>query len=256
MFFVDGFFGMDVSLLLALAAVFVVAGLIKGVVGLGLPTVSMALLALWMSPAQAAAMLIIPSLVTNIWQTRPWGGLRPLLGKIGPLQAGICLGTWTGALVFGAPAGAWATASLGAVLMAYALWGLFGTAPRARPEKEAGLGVVLGALTGLLTSLTGVFVVPAVPYLQALGLSRDELIQAMGISFTVSTLALAVGLWFNGSYSAGAVGFSLLMLLPALAGMGIGQRLRRRLSPRVFRLCFFTGLLLLGLHLVSGALIG
>ena len=57
------------------AAVFLVAGTVKGVVGLGLPTIAMALLVLMMSPAEAAALLIVPSLVTNVWQIRPWGGL-------------------------------------------------------------------------------------------------------------------------------------------------------------------------------------
>ena len=76
--------------------------------------------------------------------------------------------------------------------------------------------------------------IPAVPYLQALNLGKDGLIQAMGISFSVSTLALAAGLWLNGSYGADAAGASLLMLLPALLGMGLGQWLRGRLSPRVF----------------------
>ena len=59
---------------LAAAGVFAVAGVVKGVVGLGLPTVAMALLALWMAPAQAAALLIVPSLLTNLWQMRPWRG--------------------------------------------------------------------------------------------------------------------------------------------------------------------------------------
>ena len=69
-----------------------------------------------------------------------------------------------------------------------------------------------------MTAATGVFVIPAVPYLQAQGLQRDELIQAMGISFTVSTLALALGLYFNARYSEASLGASVLTLLPALAG--------------------------------------
>src|SRR3546814_3283433 len=64
-----------------LVSVFVVAGLVKGVVGLGLPTISMALLSIFMLPAQAAALLVIPSLVTNVWKTRPFGTLAPLLRR-------------------------------------------------------------------------------------------------------------------------------------------------------------------------------
>ena len=74
-------------------AVFMLAGVVKDVVCLGLPTVSMALLALLMSPSRAAAQLILPSLVTNVWQGRSWTTLWPLLRRLGPMQAGASVGT-------------------------------------------------------------------------------------------------------------------------------------------------------------------
>ena len=93
--------------------------------------------------------------------------------------------------------------------------------------------------------------IPAVPFLQALGLQRDGLIQAMGISFTVSTVALSVGLHLNDHYSGAIFGASLLMLVPALAGMAIGQFLRGKLSPPIFRQCFMVSLFLLGIHMIA-----
>jgi uncharacterized membrane protein YfcA len=104
-------------------------------------------------------------------------------------------------------------------------------------------------LTGLLASITGVFVVPNVPYLQALGLDRDDLIQALGLSFTVSTVALGIGLAANGALPAATLGASLLTLAPALIGMAIGQAVRGHISPPVFRVCFFIGMALLGAEL-------
>lgn len=240
----------SVTLLLSIALVFVLAGVVKGVVGLGLPTISMALLALMMAPAQAAALLIVPSLITNVWQIRPWGLLGPMLKRLGPMQLGVCLGTLAGAWAWGAPAGAWAVVCLGAALIAYAVWGLSGTHVSVHSPAERWLGPLVGAVTGLVTAATGVFMIPAVPYLQALGLQRDELIQAMGISFTVSTLALAAGLYFNARYSSAALGASVLMLLPALAGMAAGQYLRHKLSAALFRQCFLGSLVLLGIHMI------
>ena len=135
-------------------------------------------------------------------------------------------------------------------LIAYAAWGLFGSPPSVPRRHEPALGAVVGAVTGVITAATGVFVIPAVPYLQALNLGKDGLIQAMGISFTVSTVALAAGLWLNGGYSSGAAGASVLMLLPALIGMALGQWLRNRLSARTFKLCFMISLALLGAYQV------
>ncbi len=246
----------DPSLLAAIVAVFILAGVVKGVVGLGLPTISMALLALVMAPAQAAALLIVPSLITNLWQAGPWRTLRQVLRRIAGMQAGICAGTVAGALWLGPPAGQWAGVCLGLALVAYAAWGLFGSPPRVPARREGVLGAAVGAVTGLITAATGVFVIPAVPYLQALNLDKNALIQAMGISFTVSTVALAAGLWLNGGYTAGAAGASVLMLLPALAGMALGQRLRNRLSARTFKLCFMVSLALLGAYQAARGLAG
>jgi uncharacterized membrane protein YfcA len=241
----------NVALSLMAAAVFLLAGWVKGVVGLGLPTISMALLALIMTPAEAAALLIVPSLVTNVWQIRPWRTLGPLLRRLGPMQVGVCAGTLAGAWALGAPAGAWAVVSLGAALIVYAVWGIVGAKIFINPATESWLGSVVGAATGLVTAATGVFVIPAVPYLQALGLNRDELIQAMGMSFTVSTLALAVGLYLNGQYSGTALSTSVVMLLPAIGGMYAGEVVRQRLSPTLFRRVFFGGLIVLGVYMIA-----
>ncbi|QVQ26526.1 sulfite exporter TauE/SafE family protein [Achromobacter deleyi] len=244
------------ALLAATVAVFVLAGVVKGVVGLGLPTISMAMLALVMAPAQAAALLIVPSLITNLWQARPWPTLLQVFRRIAAMQAGICAGTIAGALWLGAPSGQWASVCLGLALVAYAAWGLFGSPPTVPARHEGVLGAAVGAITGVITAATGVFVIPAVPYLQALNLDKDQLIQAMGISFTVSTVALAAGLWLNGGYGASAAGASILMLLPALAGMALGQWLRGKLSARTFKLCFMISLALLGAYQAARGLAG
>lgn len=233
------------------AAVFVFAGVVKGVIGLGLPTLSMALLALWMPPAEAAALLIVPSLVTNVWQLRPWRSVVPVARRLCGMQLGIVAGTLAGGWWFGAPAGAGATIALGVALAAYAAWGLLGRSVPMSKQSQRWLGPVTGALTGAVTALTGVFVLPAVIYLQALDLSRDELIQAMGLSFTTSTVALAVALAGQHGYSAPLAGASLAMLVPALCGMAVGQRVRSRLSMQIFRRCFFIGLALLGAYMVA-----
>ena len=243
--------GMDTFVIVIV--VFMIAGMVKGVVGLGLPTISMALLALLMPPAEAAALLIIPSLVTNVWQAGPLRTLVPVLRRIGGMQVGVAAGTLVGAIALGAPAGAWATIALGVALIAYAAWGFFGKPLLVPPRTEKWLGALTGAATGVVTAATGVFVVPAVPYLQALALQRDELVQAMGVSFTVSTVALAVGLWLNDSYPIGAAGASLLMLVPALIGMYAGSHLRRRLSAQLFRRCLFISLAILGAYQVVQA---
>lgn len=87
------------AILAATAGAFLLAGFVKGVIGMGLPTVSIGLLGLLMTPIQAAAILVVPSLVTNIWQAAVGGGIFKLVQRMWPLLAGICMGTLFGVLL-------------------------------------------------------------------------------------------------------------------------------------------------------------
>ncbi|MFK0086990.1 sulfite exporter TauE/SafE family protein [Pseudomonas sp. NPDC090755] len=240
--------GPVLSLLVVLT--FLLAGAVKGVIGLGLPTIAMGLLGLAMSPAQAAALLIVPSTLTNLWQLAAGGHLFTLLRRLWPMLAMIFLGTLLGSVWLGINSGQWAVRALGGALLVYALYGLYGPAFRLAPGRERWLGPLCGLVTGVVTAATGVFVIPAVPYLQSLGLGREQLVQALGLSFTVSTLALALGLAGQDALGGEALGASLLVLVPALLGMFMGQWLRQRISAVLFKRCFFIGLGLLGTHLL------
>jgi len=234
---------------------FALAGLVKGVIGLGLPTVAIGILGLVMPPAQAAAILVVPSLVTNIWQLAAGPRFGALLKRLWPLLAGICAGTWAGTMMFAGVGIAWASIALGIALIAYAVIGLAAVRFHVPPRMEPWLSPIIGVATGIVTSATGVFVVPAVPYLQAMELEREDLIQALGLNFTVSTIALAGGLLHGGLLKPGIAGLAVLALVAAMAGMFLGQKLRSRIHPEVFRRCFFIGLLLLGAHLAIRGLL-
>ena len=236
--------------LLPITATFVLAGIVKGVVGLGLPTIAMGLLGLFMLPAQAAALLLIPSFVTNVWQLMAGPRFWPLLTRLRTLLAGVAIGTVAGAGLIAGAGGHAATAGLGAALMLYAVVGLANLPLHVPVRAERWANPLVGLATGLITGATGTFVIPAVPYINALGLARDDLVQALGLSFTVSTVALAVGLAWHGALPAGLAGSSLIALVPALAGMWLGGWLRRRVSAPLFRRIFLVGLLLLGAELL------
>jgi len=244
---------LGLALSLLVIGTFVLAGMIKGVIGLGLPTVAMGLLGLAMAPTQATALLIIPATLTNVWQLAFGGHLSGLVKRLWPMLLAIFIGTGAGTLWIGMSGGHWVVRGLGAALLLYALSGLFLPTLRVGRRSERWLGPLCGVLTGVITSATGVFVIPAVPYLQALGLSKDELVQALGLSFTVSTLALAGGLLWRGALGGGELNASLLALIPAMLGMWLGQSLRQRISGLWFKRVFFVGLGVLGGHLlISG----
>ncbi|HSW17591.1 MAG TPA: sulfite exporter TauE/SafE family protein [Ramlibacter sp.] len=242
-----------ISEFILVSCIFFAAGMVKGILGMGLPTLGMGLLGLLMTVPQAAGLLTMPSLVTNVWQALAGRALRRRRVRgLWRLQVGICAGVAVASFLPSLQDGL-ARGLLGACLAAYGTSGLSGWRPRPLDRAMGDLAApAVGALTGVITALTGVFVLPAVPYLQSLQLDRHELAQALGLSFTTSTVALAALLAARGQLGVAASLQSTLAIAPALAGMLVGQKVRDAMSEAAFRRCFFGGLLLLGLWLVVG----
>jgi uncharacterized membrane protein YfcA len=232
-----------------LLATFLGAGVVKGVTGMGLPTVAMGVLGATMSPLTAAAILIIPSFVTNLWQMLAGRDTLRLMRRLWAMMLCIVIGTVLGTRLLVVVDPVWSGRALGIALTAYAAYALFLPTLSVPERLEFWLSPVIGIVTGLLTGATGVFTIPAVPYLQSFGLQKDELVQALGLSFTVSTVALAGGLLTNGAFRLDQLGLSLLAVIPALAGMWLGSIARQKISPKAFRRCFLLFLIILGLEL-------
>jgi len=233
-----------------LVGVFALAGLVKGVIGLGLPTIAMGLLGALMSPGQAAAILVVPALLTNVWQMWDGPALKALLRRLWPMLACALLGTLPAAGILTKANVRLTTALLGAVLMVTGLTGLSGIHFKVARRAEPMLGPLVGLTTGLINGATGIFVVPGVPYLQALDLGRDELVQALAISAFVSTVALGLGLGLNSGLSGATAIPAVIAVAAAFAGMAVGQAIRSRLSVIAFRRWVLLGLLALGASMV------
>ncbi|SLN37486.1 Sulfite exporter TauE/SafE [Oceanibacterium hippocampi] len=239
--------------MVAIALTFLLAGGVKGVVGLGLPTVSLALLATVFDLTTAMALMIVPSLATNLWQAATGGNARALIRRLWPFLLAATATIWIGAAMLTRLDVGLLTALLGVLLVAYAALGLAGVRITIRPPRERWAGPGFGAANGLLTGLTGSFVVPGVMYLQAIGLPRDMLVQAMGMLFAASTAALGLALGGNRLLDGPLALTSTLALLPAILGMILGQRLRQWLSETAFRRVFFVAILALGLNILVRA---
>jgi uncharacterized protein len=237
-----------------IGATFVLAGLMKGVTGMGLPTVAVGLLGLWMTPAEAAALLLVPSAVTNLWQFATGANRRILLRRMATMLLAIAAATAAAAGFVANDRSGAASAALGAALVVYAILGLAKLRIAVPARLEPWLSPIIGAATGVVTGATGVLVIPAVPYLQALGLARDDLVQALGLSFTVSTFALGLGLAAHGALHLSSAGLSSLCTLPALLGMAAGQWVRGRVDAATFQRLFLLGLMVLGADLALRSL--
>lgn len=240
--------------LLFVGAVYLLGGFIKGAIGGGLPAISIGLLGIAIPVPQAAALVVVPSFLTNVWQMvgpRLW----VLLQRIWVMLLGICFGAWLGAGIMTGAHSEWARTGLGLALFIYSAVGLFRVHLHVRSASEPWLAPLVGIATGFIAAGTGVFVIPAGPYLQATGLQKDDLVQALGITYTVSTVVLA-GIVAHAQALQWSMGGAIAIgVAAALIGMAIGQKVRRKLPEDAFRTVFFAGLMLLGAYLALHGLL-
>jgi len=245
---------LEMPALIAVAATFLLAGTVKGVVGFGLPTVALGLLAVAFGLPQAMALMLVPSVVTNLWQAATGGHGRVILARIWPFLLLATVAIWLGALALSRVELYLLSALLGLLLIVYAAVGLRGLHLSITARQAHWAGPLLGFVNGVLTGMTGSFVVPGVMYLQGIGLPRDQLVQAMGMLFLASTLSLGIALQGGSFLTLDLGALSAAGVVPALLGMVFGKWIRRRLSEQRFRQVFFAALLLLGLYIVFKAL--
>ena len=247
----------DFELLALALAAFLVAGIVKGIVGFGLPTVALSVLAATTGFKTAVALVVLPALLTNIWQAVSGGYLAPLLKRLGPMLVTIAIGVMAGTALLAMVPGPPLAVLLGALLILYAAFGLFELTPPPVGRHEVWFGPVLGAFNGIITGLTGTFIMPGLVYLEALRLQRAEMRQAMGILFAFSTAVLGLGLTRVALLDQPLAIVSAAAVVPAFLGMAIGQRISDRLSNHAFRKAFFVGLIGVAIVLVirnAGAL--
>jgi len=236
-------------------AVFLLAGAIKGLVGLGLPTITIALTTLVMPLTEAIALIALPTIFTNIWQAAVGGRFRLIVRRHWPLIVPLAISLYVTMWLIGQKGPNWAFLVLGGVLIVYGGMGLLRIRPRLAPDLERPLAPVIGVTSGFVAGLVGVPIIPLMPYLQSLDIKPAEVVQTLGIVLCATSLTLTVSLLNFGLLDGPRAIVSGAAVLPALAGMWLGQRIRDRLSVEQFRLAVFGALLLMGLHTFASRLL-
>lgn len=242
------------EILVAVALTFLVAGFVKGVIGLGLPTVTLALLALPLGLETTLAVLMVPMVVTNIWQALDGPHLRDILHRFWPYLLAAIIGVWAGLQVL-----VWAESNLllallGVVLSVNSVLSFTRfKVPAPRAETERRWSVFCGASGGVMFGMTGNFIVPGVMFLQALEVNRHYLVQLLGVALGTISAAMAVGMGGYNLIGGDVLLVSVAGLAPVFLGMWLGARFRHAVPEPVFRKLFYTGLLLAGVWMTYNA---
>jgi len=244
------------DVLLAVVAACLIAGLVKGATGLGFSTTCLPLLALAIGLEDALPLVILPSFCSNVLIMRAAGHFRETVIRFCWLYLSLLPGIAAGLFVLSEVGGGQAAAVLGVVLIVYGAHGL------ARPPKialssgaERWMSPVTGICTGFVNGLTGSQVMPLLPFVFALKLDPNRLVQTINISFTLSSVAMAAGLYLLGLFNAIDLGLSAIGTVPALGGAALGNAARKLLSPELFRRLVLVVLVALGAVLIWRAFV-
>jgi uncharacterized membrane protein YfcA len=248
----------DSSLLAAaalVAGIFVLGGFVTGVVGFGLPTITLGLLALTRPLPEAMALAVAPTLATNLWQGLAGGQLRPTLARLKGFLACSALGTLLAAGMLARADARLLSGLLGLLVVASSLSALLGPRwPQPGPATERWASPLVGLLSGIANGLTGSYMMPAAPWLSALRLPPDIFVQGFGLGACLVTVVLTAGMAGHGMLSVSLGLGSLAVLAPAFGGMALGRQVRGRLSELWFRRVVQVFLLGIGLQLAFNGL--
>ena len=244
----------DNATALAIFSAILLAGLLKGIIGVGFQTVGIAFLTIITNLPNAISLLLIPSLVTNLWQAGAGGELFTILTRLWPLIITASMMVWFGSIALTSVSLSYLSALLGVLLIIYSTFSLFGLRFEVKTKNEWWLAPFIGLINGVLTGMTGIFVVPCVFYFQAIGFRKDTLIQSMGVLFTALTLMLIVSLKTKNILTLELSGWSAFAIFPAIIGVLVGQLIRKRISEEVLKKIFYLCLFILGSFITFNAL--
>jgi uncharacterized protein len=235
--------------MLVVAGAFILAGIAKGAISIGLPPIAIGVMTLSLPLGDALAIMTIPTMITNIWQAFSGRRFMPLLRRFGSMAAAAVIGVIGVAALLGTLGKAGTLGWMGCLLVLYALIALFAWRPVMPRAAEPWLNPLIGLASGAVAGITGMAAVPFLPYMQSLQISKDDLIQGLGILFLFIMTALAVALVRQDIFDTANTIGGVAALLPTFAGVWIGQKVRHAASPETFRKIFLYGMLALGLNM-------
>ena len=241
---------MSAELLAPLITAAFISAFLKGITGLGFSTICLGLLASVIDLKLAIPAVLVPSLSSNLLVMLEAGHFRATVCRFWPLYLAALPALMAGLSLLVSVDGTSARRALGVVLFVYGVWALANAEFSLERRTERWLNVPVGLVTGFVNGLTGSQVMPVLPYLLSLQLEKNVFVQAINISFTLSSLVMLAGLAVVGLLDLPLLGASALGVVPVALGIALGGRVRRRLAEATFRKVVLVLLVCLGLNLI------
>ncbi|MGI9284080.1 MAG: sulfite exporter TauE/SafE family protein [Pseudomonadales bacterium] len=240
-------------LLLAITT-YLFAGVIKGTVGIGLPTAAIGILAQFTEPRVAMSLVVFPILISNIWQVLREGEAVATLITYWRFALVLMLSMGLTTLVTASVGTNTLLIILGTMIILFSGTSLLTLPPELPKRYDKAAQIVGGVLAGVLGGLTAIWSPPMVIYLLARRVDKNEFVRAAGMLFALGSIPLGIGYWHAGLLSGNTALLSLSMIVPSLIGYTFGEIIRRHMDPEKFRYTVLVIFALMGVNLIRRAL--
>ena len=234
----------------------VVAGLLKGVIGVGMPIVALPLLSLFIDIKSAAMLLSMPLILSNLPQALEGGKTGRCLMQLTPVLLGMIPGLFLGVRLLLAIDASVAKIIAGLVLIGVACVTLL--APKLALQSRLVLpaGIAFGFFGGILGGIAAMAGPLVFIYLLAKGLRGQAFTKEASLYLVVSSGLLALLLTASSQFSWLDVAVSTAALLPVVLGMQAGQRMRDRIAPETFKKLVLIAVIAAGAELLRHGFFG
>lgn len=243
----------NIDLLIASATIMMFGGFVKGVIGLGLPLITVSLLSLFMPVQEVVGLLALPILFSNAWQAHKAGGMVEPIRRYWPLVVMAFVGLLFGVYLLVSVEPRYLYAMIGGLVVVSCTAMLTKWAPRIEARHEKPVGCAIGLFAGVSGGISTVWAPPISIYLLMLGVKKEAFIRATGALFFIGQMPTVVLYLLTGIVHWGNVGWSAALVVPAFAGMSMGKLLRDRIPQEKFRRVLLIALILLGVSLLNRA---
>lgn len=237
-----------------IAGIMLLAGLVKGLIGFGLPLVAVSLLSSFFDINLSLALIILPIVFTNLWQGLAGRRVVATLRRFWPVLVMLSLGIWLGSRVVVAVEPAVVLITLGCVVVIYSVLELTAFRMTVAPRHERPAGIVAGLASGFVGGLTTSYGPLLAAYMTALKLPKEVFVGSAGVLWFWASLSLLVAYGTAEILTPERAVISAFCVVPALIGMQLGGVLRKRLDEDLFRRLLLISLIITGLNLLRRGL--
>ncbi len=241
---------MTTAEILILIVIFLFGGIIKGTIGIALPTYLLGFMTMFYEPRTAVAMILFVIMSTNMRQAFVGDNMWAIIKRLKYYCIFASIGIFCVALVGARVPVSVILSCVGIAIAVFSLTSLFANIPKLNHKFDTPAQIIAGIGSGILGGLTAIWGPPLAIYLMSIRMEKPQFVQSLGVMFSIQSVFLVAGFWLSGELTKSVVTIGVALMAPTFVGVYIGEKIRNRMDTTQFTRVFLWVFLLMGLNLI------